>query len=79
MYQTVSLERTPATIITVENWDNLKSINSFKNKREHRVEKPSYKEAQENVLFSVHNAVLTYINEQKNKAKVKIAEFCKHA
>ena len=42
IYRTVSLESTPAATITVKKWHNLKSINTFKNKLEHRVENPPY-------------------------------------
>lgn len=66
IYQTF-LESTPAAIIT-RKWHNLKSINTFKNKLEHRVENPLINRPKK-MFFSIQDAVFIYVNEQKIKQK----------
>lgn len=56
----LSLENILATIGTLGKWDNLKRINSLKNKLEHRVEKKLKRLSEK--LFSVGDAVLICIN-----------------
>lgn len=63
------LGNTRATIGTVGKWDNLKRINNFENKIEHRVEKNILLRGCQVQLFYVRDAVLICMNRQKNTSK----------